>query len=286
MKPWVLLWMLSLTGSAMLRGQDYRTSGLLYQVLSPTPFGSAPGSQAFGSNQVVRGKPFSATGERRTAQTLRDGTHINNGETNHLFRDSQGRTRIEEMSGVITIVDPVAGFRFVLDPSTKTARREISALSVIESLNGLVTQLNSTTGKAAAPETSVSLKPQVVNGIMAQGARTTMVIPKGQIGNDREIKVVTETWVSSDLQLLVKSTNTDPRYGETTYQLAGIMQREPDPMLFQIPADYTVLPDAGRGGRSPIPGGRSPIPGGRSTNPPGRRGPDGRRGPADSPTKN
>jgi hypothetical protein len=43
-----------------------------------------------------------------------------------------------------------------------------------------------------------------------------MIIPKGQIGNDRDIKVMTERWSSSDLQMLVKSISSDPRFGDSS----------------------------------------------------------------------
>jgi hypothetical protein len=39
--------------------------------------------------------------------------------------------------------------------------------------------------------------------------------------------------------MLVKSSNADPRFGNTTYELTGINRAEPDPGLFLIPADYT-----------------------------------------------
>ena len=111
--------------------------------------------------------------------------------------------------------------------------------------------------KAAAGETE-NLGNQNVNGVSCQGTRITMTIPKGQIGNDREIKVITEQWFSNDLGLLVKSSTSDPRFGDTTYQLNNIVRAAPDPALFQIPADYTItgppLPPApGQGGG---PGGR------------------------------
>jgi hypothetical protein len=44
--------------------------------------------------------------------------------------------------------------------------------------------------------------------------------------------------VSGDLQVLVKSTNSDPRFGATTYPLSNIVQGPPNPSLFQIPGDY------------------------------------------------
>src|SRR5580704_1697660 len=52
------------------------------------------GGESLGS-RVVTGKPFSATEERHSVQILGDGTHIESSETNRLYRDEQGRTRIE-----------------------------------------------------------------------------------------------------------------------------------------------------------------------------------------------
>jgi hypothetical protein len=86
-----------------------------------------------------------------------------------------------------------------------------------------------------------SLGAQSVNGVTAQGTKTTMTIATGQIGNDRPIQVVSERWFSTDLQMPVKSSNSDPRFGETTYNLTNISQAAVDPSLFQIPADYTAL---------------------------------------------
>jgi hypothetical protein len=92
---------------------------------------------------------------------------------------------------------------------------------------------------AARPVTE-SLPAQSVNGVTANGSRTTLTIPVGQIGNDRPIQVVSETWYSSDLQMMVKSSNSDPRFGDASFELTNISRGEPDPSLFQIPADYTV----------------------------------------------
>ena len=85
-----------------------------------------------------------------------------------------------------------------------------------------------------------SLPPQMVNGVLSQGTRTTETIPVGKIGNDRAISVVSERWYSNDLQMLVKSSSSDPRFGDSTYQLTNIVQTSPDPSLFQIPGDYTI----------------------------------------------
>jgi hypothetical protein len=60
---------------------------------------------------------------------------------------------------------------------------------------------------------------------------------------------VNESWYSADLQMLVKSVNTDPRFGETTYRLTNIVRAMQNPALFQIPPDYTVSDRPPLGGK-------------------------------------
>src|SRR5262245_46303129 len=92
-----------------------------------------------------------------------------------------------------------------------------------------------------------SLGTQSIEGVMAEGTRMTLTIPAGKTGNDRPIVTVNERWYSPELQTVVLTKNSDPRMGETTYRLTNINRSEPDPSLFQVPADYTV--DEGGGPR-------------------------------------
>jgi hypothetical protein len=231
--------------------------------------------EGFG-DRVVKGKPFSATEERHSLQVLGDGTRIENTETNRLYRDSEGRTRVEEMNGKITIYDPVGKLSVELDPAGKIARKHFrgffyvngnTTVTLGETMTsspwgpfafggyaqgspaaGQYAQAGPAALKGVMTETTENLSSQNVNGVTAQGVRTTMTIPKGQIGNNRDIKILTERWTSDDLQMLVKSINSDPRFGDTTYQLTKVVRSAPDPALFQIPADYTVTDQA-----SPLP---------------------------------
>ena len=93
-----------------------------------------------------------------------------------------------------------------------------------------------------------------MNGVVAEGTRTTHTIPAGQIGNEKPLQVVSERWYSADLQIVLKSTRTDPRFGTTTYTVTNLQRTEPAAALFAVPADYTVQ----AGGRGP--GGRGPAP--------------------------
>jgi len=92
-----------------------------------------------------------------------------------------------------------------------------------------------------------SLGTQFFEGVLVEGTRTTMTIPVNQIGNDRPIQVVSERWYSPDLQVLVMSQQSDPRFGETTYRLTNIVRSDPPSTLFEVPADFEVVEGPGAG---------------------------------------
>jgi len=77
-----------------------------------------------------------------------------------------------------------------------------------------------------------SLGTRDFSGVSAEGTRTTVTIPAGAIGNDRDIEIVSESWFSKDLGVVVYSKRTDPQMGETTYQMTNIVRAEPDPSIF------------------------------------------------------
>jgi hypothetical protein len=86
-----------------------------------------------------------------------------------------------------------------------------------------------------------SLGSQTMEGVVANGVRTTRTIPAGQMGNERAITIVTEVWTSPDLKTIVSSKRNDPRMGEQTFQLTNIVRAEPDASLFAVPADFKVI---------------------------------------------
>jgi hypothetical protein len=200
------------------------------------------------SNKVVQGAPYSAQAVTQFTQTLADGNHIQRTTTASITRDSQGRTRMERVFGTIgplsatrgsartvVIFDPVASMSYVLDTESHTARStSLPAARTSPGTPNARPMRNLTTAKTE------DLGPQVIQGVSAQGKRITRAIPAGQQGNDKEIDIVTETWYSPDLQVVVMSKTSDPRFGESVYQLNGISRTEPDPSLFAVPSDYAV----------------------------------------------
>ena len=89
-------------------------------------------------------------------------------------------------------------------------------------------------------EVKEQLGKLTIEGVEAEGTRTTVTIPAGEIGNERPIEIVSERWYSPELQLVVMTRHSDPRTGETTYKLTNINRAEPAKSLFEVPSGYTV----------------------------------------------
>jgi hypothetical protein len=257
----------------------------------PGPGGRGPGGPGFHrmellgfggfhGGKVVTGAPFSAVAVTTMSHSLADGTKISNTNKVTLYRDSQGRFRkeggmpqVDEAPAdlprsFVVISDPVGSKNYLLNPDKKIAH---------------VTQFRERGPKGGAPAadaakgergwgdnpnaTKTSLGTQSINGISAEGTRYTRVIPAGQIGNDKPITITREVWYSPDLQMVVQSKHSDPRFGDTTYSLTNIQRTEPAANLFIVPSDYTLKQDAGpkgHGKRGPMP---PPPPGEPATSP-------------------
>ncbi len=96
------------------------------------------------------------------------------------------------------------------------------------------------TKPAPGNEVKEQLGKQIIEGVEAEGTRTTITIPAGEIGNERPIEIVSERWYSPELQLVVMTRHSDPRSGETTYKLTNINRTEPAKSLFEVPPGFTV----------------------------------------------
>jgi hypothetical protein len=94
--------------------------------------------------------------------------------------------------------------------------------------------------KLRARGKSDDLGKQTIEGVIADGTRTTSTIDAGAIGNDRPIQVVTERWYSSELQTVLMTKTSDPRIGESTFSLTNVHRGEPGVYLFQVPSGYTI----------------------------------------------
>lgn len=221
----------------------------------PPPFAERIELLGFGGmhgGKVVKGVPFSALAVSESTQTLADGNRIVRKTETTLYRDGEGRFRKEvtlpaigplaasgKVHSFVVINDPVAGSGYILEPDEKVARKmpeRIKGMKVLKREFGD----REWKGKGETNTATESLGTQTLNGMSAEGTRSTRTIPAGEIGNEKPITIVSERWYSPDLQMVVKSTRSDPRFGTTTYTLTNVQRQEPDASLFTVPADYTV----------------------------------------------
>lgn len=233
--------------------------------------------------KVVTGAPYTATAVTETKQTLSDGNTIDRKVQSTIYRDSQGRTRRDttftgagpltasgQPRSLVMIHDPVASTAYILHPDKKTAEQLPGPRNGANRANNIQNKFEARIQEEIANGTlkKEDLGTQTINGIPAQGTRYTRTIPAGQLGNANPILIVTEQWYSPDLQIIVKSTRSDPRFGLTTYTLTNIQRTEPAAALFTVPSDYSVsqAPMRPRGRHAGGPGG--PPPDGGSTPPP------------------
>jgi hypothetical protein len=219
--------------------------------------------------RTIKGAPYSAQVVIESTQALADGNRIAQRSTGRVYRDSEGRVRREEDrpngSPSVSIVDPVAGISYSLDTDNRVAWRTPAAaiFAMVKPFGAdadtrqivefrLRTQQAEIGGARMAgkplldPGAGVEqhrdeeLEPQTLDGVRATGHRRTTTIPAGAIGNELPITIVSEEWTAPELQILVMTHRVDPRLGESSYRLQNIVRVEPEPYLFQVPADYTI----------------------------------------------
>ncbi len=169
---------------------------------------------------------------------------------------------------LVTIVDPVAGQSYTLDDKQRVAYRNPIAMTKLRTAHAMGWAAAGTDGQfawtsgtavakppitvtatpgervfvdgAATKVTTESLGTKSIEGVMADGTRTTSTIPAGAIGNLMPIEVVSERWYSRELQMAVSISRRDPRSGDSVYRLRNIVKAEPPQDLFTVPADYQV----------------------------------------------
>lgn len=236
--------------------------------------------------EPVKGTPFCATISTEHTQNFADGNRIHTTDASTLCRDSEGRMRRESTltllgpaaqnppSKLITIIDPVAGFRYVLDPNVKVARKMPLALppgahktsvtdgatvrdAVPRSGNVMFYQAPGAAGpdvigsqvfiqKSGRAENepdsnTENLGDQTIDGIHTNGTRVMTTIAAGKMGNEQPIVITSERWYSPELKATVMTKHTDPWAGELKTQFTNVNTSEPDPSLFAVPSDYKIV---------------------------------------------
>lgn len=175
-------------------------------------------------------------------------------KTIRVYRDSAGRTR-EDVSiprdptatQVVNIEDPIGGVHYFLDTQNKIARRLVYPLPATP---GPALPTMSAPGASGKPlmsfarfcdgsTKSESLGTQIIEGLAADGQRITSVPSASMPGCDENVAVV-ESWYSPELRMILLQKRSNGM-GDGTTRLEHINVAEPDPLLFQVPSDYTMV---------------------------------------------
>lgn len=217
----------------------------------------------------VAGAPYTATQITERPQIRADGTQLTIPDQQTMYRDSAGRTRIDAdphdcpaAPCLMTIVDPLGGYRYQINPNSKIAERfaipasrppvidprtntpdmtfpePVGVVSMHLIMDGAVRGIGLAGNRFKT--TSEALGTQMIAGVATVGGRVVTTLEAGAAGNDHEVVVTHETWFSPQLGVLVLMKVLDPRYGNTVSQLKDISLVEPDPVLFMLPVDYTI----------------------------------------------
>ena len=176
---------------------------------------------------------------------------------------------------LVTIQDPVSGATYSLDPKNKIATKLPIGLSITYRTTGVHTVaegvgISTSPADAKSPvsdtvfytgaigaggvavqdgiasatakpdETSESIGKDTIAGFSADGLRLTTIIPAETMGNERPIEITRERWFSPELQIVLRSKQTDPRFGVTTYEVTRLDRASPAHSLFEIPRDYKI----------------------------------------------
>ena len=209
---------------------------LMAQPPGPPPHGGGwfgPGSRfaimpyGSGMEATVTGAPYSAVQTTEMVQKLGDGNTIVERQSANMYRDAQGRVRIEHTfpgrpgsspqsaRKVVSIFDPVAGSIYMLQPSDMTAYKSGMRPKPAADAAHTRTPRSPRHGEAASstpPPVTDNLGLQTINGVGATGTRTTQTIPVGAIGNTQPIQIVREVWMAQDLKIPVMIKTSDPRW--------------------------------------------------------------------------
>jgi len=226
---------------------------------------------------VVKDAAFSAESVTEHVQTLADGNRFTRKSVAHIYRDAAGRTRREhemtrrgslpasgETPRLLVINDPVGRVNYVIETQTGTARKTqlpppqvMEAFSKARGDNAPFSVLMPTSAahrrmsgpddaEPPAKPVKEKLPAQVIEGVLAEGTRTTLTIPAGEFDNEQPLTISHEEWYAPELHMIVLMKHNDPRFGETLFRLTNINRSEPAAELFQLPPGYRIVNDRER----------------------------------------
>ena len=202
----------------------------------------------------ITGAPYSGDEEHyhKPPAALANSLPVNpDNQIMRSYRDSAGRERDEFvcLSGgssdgpkSIEIRDPVAGFLYVLDMQKRIAYRAL--LKVV-----YTPRVSATRPEDLLCSPKINREPlgtQTIERLVANGTKVSQTWPEAPRSGQPRIWSC-ESWEASELhiRILSKCSDSSGRIGDIVVHLSHISRVEPDPTLFQVPPDFTIVDDSG-----------------------------------------
>lgn len=205
----------------------------------------------------IAGAPFSADVTRQSTRLLPDGGRTVVETQGKMFRDAEGRTRVETeivteagsaKRHFITIVDPARQLSMVLDVEAKSGAifHLPAAPAVSQKQLKLVAaaQARRTATNRLIPAAE-DLGTMTLEGFSVTGTRSTRPGQAGAAGAKAGV-AITESWFSPALKVELLRITQLPQAVTQSTRLTNIVSGAPDSVLFQVPAGYTVQDNSGQ----------------------------------------
>ena len=228
--------------------------GILYSVAISAQTNAAS-SKALSGNGVDRilKAPYSAQRRFLSIEKLTDGTTKRSQTGGSEARDSLGRTYsagerhwtyLDQGKSVLKsemlyrINDPISNTEKRWDSTTK----EVKVIHWPKGASGGVpaNSLNAFLNPEIPGTTVEQLGAKTIEGVVAQGTRSTYVAASAPGQNGKPVSVIHESWYCPELKIVLLEINDDPRSGTTRNELLDIRRGEPDVARYRPPADYVV----------------------------------------------
>jgi len=219
--------------------------------------------------KAIVGAPFSAVSVQENIQVTSDGNRFIHRITAHHYRDGQGRTRLERGRPVpvgatdspgeldqsfVFINNKVTGEVATLFPQGQVAtvvqRTRVKVVDEPVTLPEIYTSFAGLSVGTKDPGCSAptSLGEKSLEGVHVVGSQKIYTVPVGKVGNEKPVTITVEQWSSPELGIIVDKTMIASTGGRSHYHLTQLVQAEPDPAVFKVPAHYkTTVVKTGTG---------------------------------------
>lgn len=201
--------------------------------------------------------PFTANVDTEWTKIMPDGTTATQKNHRTVARDTSGRVfqerrffapegdKLPTQLSQLEYMDPNRHEYYRCVPREKTCYLSQWMRAALTAMPAGTTGLR-VCGCATAQRPGISVQNEAlgqktIEDVDVIGSREVTTIAKGQIGNEKAEPIVKEFWYSPRLGINVVTKRFDPRSGMQNFVVDNISRDEPDPKLFEPPADYQVV---------------------------------------------